>query len=267
MARLARHTAGMLRNLFGLGSRAGEETFNPRPEAPANTRLYVIGDIHGRADLLRDLQARIRDHSRTATDVRRCLIYLGDYIDRGPESRGVIDLLIDEPMAGFETVHLGGNHEEMMLAFLDDPEAGAMWLYNGGDATALSYRAHGPVGVDALERLRLLGSDLRAKVPERHLDFLRGLVPYRIEGGYLCVHAGIRPGCPIEEQETRDFHWIREPFLESRADHGYCVVHGHTVNAEPVFNGNRIGIDTGAYFSDILTCLVLEGRRQLVLQT
>jgi serine/threonine protein phosphatase 1 len=257
----------MLRKLFGPGSRAGEEVTDPCPEAPANTRLYVIGDIHGRVDLLRELQAQILEDSGKTPDVKKCLIYLGDYVDRGHDSQGVIDLLIDEPLVDFEITHLCGNHEEMMLAFLDDPEEGAMWLYNGGDATALSYRAKAPISVDAPERLQHLGTDLRAKVPERHLEFLNGLAPYRIEGGYLFVHAGIRPGIPIEEQNSRDLRWLREPFLGSNTDHGYCVVHGHTVYEEPLFNGNRIGIDTGAYFSDILTCLVLEGREQRVLRT
>lgn len=256
----------MLKALFGR-----KKTVIPKPSVPDNVRVYAVGDIHGRLDLLQDLHRRIADdvagNSGGADAARRVVVYLGDYIDRGEKSAAVIDFLIDNPVPGCEQYFLMGNHEEMLLSFLDDPSIGPMWMFNGGDATLLSYGggAQGETSGDA--RMMAMQRSLREKLPKRHLAFLRALRLYHIEGGYVFVHAGLAPGRPIEEQDSQDLLWIRDEFMQSTDDHGYCVVHGHTICEQPDFRANRIGIDTGAYFSGVLTCLVLEGEEQRLLQT
>jgi len=239
----------------------------PPSEAPADTRIYVVGDIHGRVDLLSRLHGHIRDDVKSSMRRRHLIVYLGDYVDRGETSKTVIDLLLDESVEGFETIFLKGNHEEMMLGFLENAAVGAMWLHNGGDATVYSYgiRMTSPSSVD--RRYFEMQQALREKLPDRHLAFLRDLGLYHIEGGYLFVHAGVQPGIPIENQTSQDLLWIREEFIASRADHGHCVVHGHTIFSEPENRPNRIGIDTGAYFSNVLSCLVLEGTERRFIQT
>lgn len=250
------------------------------PKVPASvpvaTRVYAIGDIHGRADLLERMEALIASDAAGAPD-RRVIVFLGDYIDRGLESAQVIDRLIDrliDPLAGsgagFEHVFLCGNHEDAMLGFLDDAAKGPLWLANGGDAALYSYGVRIKTLLPYAERLAAVQAELRAKVPPAHLDFLRGLKRLHIEGDYLFVHAGVRPGVAIDAQSAEDLIWIREPFLSTRADFGKVVVHGHTINANheaPEICANRIGIDTGAYATGKLTCLVLEGETRRFLQT
>lgn len=239
----------------------------PKPETPPDTRIYAIGDIHGRLDLLQPLHRMIEDDAADFARARRALIYLGDYIDRGPSSRQVIELLLDSPLPGFETVHLGGNHEEMMLGFLDDASAGPVWEINGGDATMASY------GVDAVDeetglaRAERMRSALSGRIAPAHVEFLRALGNYHIEGDYMFVHAGVMPGLRIEQQIGEYMRWIRDDFVNSEIDHGKCVVHGHTIVAEPEIRPNRVAIDTGAYFSNTLTCLVLDGAEKRFLHT
>lgn len=238
---------------------------------PAGTRLYVIGDVHGRADLLAQLHDMILADAAAAPEPRKVAVHLGDYVDRGMESRAVVDRLVRAPLstrdAAFEDVFLAGNHEAMMLGFLDDPAEGPLWLMNGGAETLLSY------GVDAVaelwmpQDLHLLSDALRAALPPPHLRFLRGLARWHREGGYLMVHAGIRPGVPIEQQTPHDLMWIRGEFLDSDVDHGALVVHGHTIAERPQLRTNRIGIDTGAKFTNRLTCLVAHGAELRFLQT
>lgn len=266
----------MLKALFGR-----KKTVIPKPSVPDNVRVYAVGDIHGRLDLLQDLHRQIaidaaRDSaSDSASDSgaaavsRRVVLYLGDYIDRGEKSADVIDFLIDHPISGCEQYFLKGNHEEMLLTFLDDPSIGSMWMFNGGDATLLSYGGGAQGETLGAARMMAMQRSLCEKLPERHLAFLRALRLYHIEGGYVFVHAGVAPGRPIEEQDSQDLLWIRDEFMQSTDDHGYCVVHGHTICEQPDFRANRIGIDTdtGAYFSGVLTCLVLEGQEQRLLQT
>jgi serine/threonine protein phosphatase 1 len=252
----------MLRNPF---ARAAADV--PRA-VPAGTAVYAIGDIHGRADLLTELHARIvADADRRPVD-RRVAVYLGDYVDRGPDTAGVIDLVRQGPGEGFETVALLGNHERLMLEFLEDIGRGPLWLRNGGDATLTSY------GVDPLSdtyidaaALKTLQAGLRERLPGDHLTFLDDLRLAHAEGDYLFVHAGIRPGVPIADQTEADVIWIRDLFLNSTADHGCMVVHGHTIAPEPQLRPNRIGIDTGAYYTEHLTCLALEGTKRQILST
>lgn len=238
-----------------------------QPVAPPGLRLYVVGDIHGRADLLTRLHALICEDAAGAPGLSKKLVYLGDYVDRGEESRRVIDILLDGPPPGFAAVHLCGNHEEMMLAFLEDVTVAMGWMSNGGAETLYSYGVRFGDAVTSEERFTEMQRDLRATLPARHRDFLTGLPAWHAEGDYLFVHAGIAPGVPLEQQRREDLLWIREPFLNSTADHGRCVVHGHSIVPEPETRVNRIAIDTGAYYTNRLTCLVLEGDSRRFLHT
>ena len=245
----------------GSGARRGPA------RVPDGLRLYAIGDIHGRLDLLTTLLSRIRADRERHGARRHKIVFLGDYVDRGPESRQVIELLCGDAMPGSETVYLVGNHEDAMLRFLDDIEVGRSWLQFGGVATLYSYGiAARPQEFDP-ERLQSMQLELRDALPEHHLSFLRSLETFHVEGDYLFVHAGIRPGVPIERQERDDLIWIRDEFLRSKVDHGKIVVHGHTVSAEPEICRNRIGIDTGAFMSGALTCLILQGEEQCMIHT
>ncbi len=235
---------------------------------PPGVRVYAVGDCHGCLAALRALRSAIvADSARADAEGprahRRVVIYLGDYIDRGPDSRGVLDLLIGEPLAGFETIHLMGNHEAFLRGFLDGEDVAAAWLTYGGVETLSSYGLDlaaltGPWPEPDARDLR---DALTPAIPEAHRAFLDGLALSHIEGDYYFVHAGIRPGVPLERQGENEQLWIREPFLGSTADHGKVVVHGHSVAREPEVRANRIGIDTGACFGGKLTALVLEGDR------
>lgn len=237
---------------------------------PPGTAVYAVGDIHGRADLLADLHRRIEAaFERGSAADRRVIVYLGDYVDRGANSAGVVDMILDQAPPGFEVVTLLGNHERLMIEFLDDIRRGPLWLRNGGDATLASY------GIDAggagtfldAKPLLALQAALREKLPPRHREFLETLKLAHAEGDYVFVHAGIRPGVPLGDQQEEDVIWIRELFLNSTADHGAVIVHGHTIRPDPEFRPNRIGIDTGAYFTDHLTCLALEGTKRRIIST
>ena len=234
---------------------------------PPGTRVYAVGDIHGCADLLGELVDRIAEDGRSAAAPTRRIVFLGDYVDRGPQSREVIDLVLDGLPSGFDAVTLKGNHEDFMLRFMEDVRVGPGWFMNGGDATVFSYRARMPERGTTLERLDELRRQLCANLPDRHLRFLRALRRWHVEGDYLFVHAGIRPGVPLDAQRDEDILWIREEFLDDAGDHGKIVVHGHTIARSPEVRPNRIGIDTGAYATGVLTCLVLEGAERAFLQT
>jgi serine/threonine protein phosphatase 1 len=235
---------------------------------PSGTRVYAIGDVHGRLDLLQDLHQQIRDHAREYPIVRRVVVHIGDYIDRGYQSRQTIDYLLDSPLPGFDMVHLLGNHERTLLEFLDDIAVGPGWLRYGGRETLFSYGIAWDHNLDeAEEALRRIQTDLRHRLPERHRRFFETLPLTHQEGDYLFVHAGVRPGVPLERQAPDDLLWIRDEFLTSTADHGKVVVHGHSISEEPVLRANRVGIDTGAFATGRLTCLVLEGNQRSFLST
>jgi len=253
---------GMVRNPFS------KRRAQADPAVPPGTAVYAIGDIHGRLDLLTDLLGRIAADPERGEAERKVIVCLGDYVDRGAHSAGVIDLLLDRIPPGFEVVTLLGNHERLMIEFLDDVRRGPLWLRNGGDATLESYGLE--VGDDAdldARRLLALQAAFREYLPARHLEFLQSLKLAHAEGDYVFVHAGVRPGVPLAAQQEEDLIWIRELFLNSTADHGAVVVHGHTIRPEPEFRPNRIGIDTGAYFTGHLTCLALEGTKRRIIST
>ena len=236
------------------------------PTVPQGQLIYAIGDIHGRADLLALLLARIAADAERCKDAkRRTLVFLGDYIDRGHDSARVVDMLLGELPQGFDVHFLKGNHEEIMLDFLADPSYLGQWLANGADATFRSY------GMDVAELVRKGATPevwrraFLASLPETHRDFFETLELAVSFGDYLFVHAGVRPGVPLEAQDPHDMVWIRGPFLRSNEDFGKIVVHGHTPGREPDIRPNRIGIDTGAVFTDRLTALRLEdGSRKLL---
>jgi serine/threonine protein phosphatase 1 len=254
----------MKSRLFGQRQRKTEPVLRA---APAGTRIYAVGDIHGSLVPLRLLRDAIREHAKAHPIERQCLIYLGDYIDRGYDSRAVLDILINDPLPGFEHVFLKGNHEEGMLRFLADGSNALFWVAYGGIATMFSYGVKPPdPATDEGEVIRAR-EELGKQLPPEHRDFLAGLERYRIEGDYLFVHAGIRPGVPMEEQREEDLLWIRDEFLNSNQDFGKLVVHGHSISREPEVRSNRIGIDTGAFASGTLTCLVLEGTKQELITT
>jgi serine/threonine protein phosphatase 1 len=228
--------------------------------APAGSVIYAIGDIHGRADLCDRLHLAIWEHAATRTSARKVIVYLGDYLGRGPEVRRVIETLCGKPLPGFETVFLRGNHEEQFLRMLDgDAEAGRHQLTYGGRETLRSYGISVPeepaISDQEIAELR---KEIERRLPSDHANFLRALRTSHREGDYLFVHAGIRPGTPILEQLPRDMMWIRNRFLYSDDDFGVVVVHGHSISEEPVIRNNRIGIDTGAYLTGRLTAAVFE---------
>ncbi|MFN3401948.1 MAG: metallophosphoesterase family protein, partial [Ferrovibrio sp.] len=222
---------------------------------PPGLRVYAIGDIHGRADLLDRLHDQIQADLSTAPE-KTVIVYLGDYVDRGADSHGVIERLTRSRFSNVETIALLGNHEDMLLQFMDAPYGASLWLSNGGDATLASYKVKVPASFDDLlfTQRALLGA-----MPRHHKQFLASLPEQVQYGDYLFVHAGIKPGLPLDRQSREQMIWIRDVFLNSEVDHGLIVVHGHTIVHEVEWRSNRIGVDTGAYTTGRLTALVLEG--------
>lgn len=252
----------MLRALFG----ARRQREAASAAVPAGQRVYAIGDVHGRLDLLVRLLASIEEDDRARRPAESHVVMLGDLIDRGPRSADVVEFFLSR-RPGFAAFHfLMGNHEEAMIRSLrpkaDPREIG--WLQFGGMETLASY------GV-AEEVFDLLGwqlsDELRLHVPRAHIEFITGFEDSLRFGDYLFAHAGIRPGVALDRQSSRDLRWIRREFLEDESDHGAIVIHGHTITAEPEFRPNRIGIDTGAYCSGVLTALGLEGAERWILAT
>ena len=224
----------------------------------AGARAYAIGDIHGRLDLLDAMLDRIAEEEGRRNRCAVYLVFLGDLIDRGPESAGVIKRLRTTNWDYVKPVFILGNHEEMMLRVLgDEPWLVEDWLAHGGFECAQSYGV--PVGRLAALPPTEAAELLRAYVPENDVTFLQQCADSFRFGDYLFVHAGIRPGIPIERQSTHDLRWIREGFLDATRNDGLVVVHGHTIFSEPDEGKGRIGIDTGAYLGGPLTALMIEG--------
>jgi serine/threonine protein phosphatase 1 len=218
---------------------------------PPRRRVYAIGDIHGCDAQLANLHEIIaEDLARRPVD-QPVLLHIGDYVDRGADSAGVLRrLLADSPIAGMTVVNLLGNHDETMLnALSGDRPAATDWLFAGGRPALESY------GIDPDSPREAWPEN----VPQQHLDFLRGLALVHRDGGYFFAHAGVRPGVPLERQVREDLLRMRQPFLYSEAEFGAVVVHGHSPVKQPVVRHNRIAIDTGAVFGGKMTCLVLEG--------
>ncbi|MEO6248585.1 MAG: metallophosphoesterase family protein [Sphingomicrobium sp.] len=247
--------------MFGLFRRP-KGSVNSRRCVPPATRVYAIGDVHGCLEALERLLTEITLDSASYTG-RVILVMLGDLVDRGPESAGVIDRVLHRRLPGDEQHVLMGNHEEAILGVYQGSVEPRGWLSYGGLQTLESY------GIDRTEHFARafdLGRRMHEAIPVDHVDFLRSLPDQLRIGDYLFVHAGIRPGVPIEQQIPADLRWIRSGFLDSDADHGVTVVHGHSISSEPEAMANRIGIDTGCYAGGPLTALVLEGSGQRFLQ-
>jgi len=236
------------------------------PCLPMGQRLYVIGDIHGRLDLLQDLHRQIEVDGLTFTG-NKVLVYLGDYVDRGHDSKDVIDELLSHPLSAFEQVFLKGNHEDALLNFLGDYRVARDWFQFGGEATVFSYGVAIPPGMRSDDKLKRIQNDLQAQIPKGHLEFFSSLRTFFEIGDYFCVHAGVHPGRALHQQRDEDLMWIRGEFLHSRKDHGKTIIHGHSITDYPDEQVNRIGIDTGAYYSNRLTCVVLEGIDRRYLKT
>ncbi len=243
-------------------------TKHPEPSVqPDNLRLYVIGDIHGRLDLLARMMDQIKADAARQPEVEKELIFLGDYVDRGIDSRGVIDFLLQLPPQGMKLTFLRGNHDDAMLRFLSgDLEQVADWMLLGGAATLVSYGLN-PFRANIVQDPVALHKAALDKVPATHRDFLVATELDCLRGDYYFVHAGVRPGVPLDNQTDEDRLWIRYDFLFSDADHGKVVVHGHSILPNPDVQPNRISIDTGAYATGRLTCLVLEGTTRRFLTT
>jgi len=226
---------------------------------PPGQRVYAIGDIHGRLDLLNALLREIElDSGRRGDGSEVILIFLGDLVDRGPNSRGVIDRLLSLSREVPTSRFLLGNHDEVFLkATLGDPKALRFLVRIGGKETILSY------GITENEYRRLDYDDLAiflaSKVPEEHINFLSSFEDYIVIGDYMFVHAGLRPGVDISEQSGSDLRWIRGEFLKSKSSYPHMIVHGHTISEKADVQKNRIGIDTGAFTSGCLTAIGLEG--------
>lgn len=246
-------------------SKLFRRTAAPAPRVPDNSILYAIGDIHGRLDCLEELLAQI-DADAERGNRRVTLVFLGDLIDRGPNSRGVVERIMALCAASADVHCLCGNHEELLLEAADGARQ-ALGIFNraGGRETLLSY------GVDEhiYEREDLKGVQrlILDHVPREHLDFLRSLPDSIVIGDYVMVHAGIRPGVALDDQKSSDLRWIRAPFLEHGGRHERFVIHGHTVTDQPDIRDNRIGIDTGAYRTGRLTALALAADSRRFLTT
>ncbi len=246
------------------------EMIDQTHQVPPGTRVYAIGDVHGRLDLLDRLLGRIADDAGLAPARRVVVVFLGDLIDRGADSRAVIERVIggppqDGPLAHARYVSLRGNHEDTLLQFLADFSVGPRWFRNGGLEAVRSYV--GEVDAHLAHDYPRLQKMLYRALPTHHLRFLSSIPARHEEGDYLFVHAGVRPGIALDRQDPYDLMWIREPFLSAREAMSKMVVHGHTVVAEPELRPNRIGIDTGAYRTGRLTALVLEGGGRRFLST
>lgn len=237
----------------------------PAARVPEGLRLYAIGDIHGRSDLLDRMAALISDDLRRAPPQDAITVFLGDYIDRGLDSRGVIDRLVARD---FPTpiVTLRGNHEETMLNFLDDERVLDSWRHYGGLEALHSY------GVNVSEAMRGTGfarirADFAARLPESHRAFLEQTKLSVAYGDYFFCHAGVRPETPLDRQDAQDLLWIRDTFLDYRGAYPKIIVHGHTPALQPELLPNRINIDTGAYMTGVLTALRLEEARKSFIST
>ena len=236
----------------------------PPPSIPVGKRVYAIGDIHGRRDLFNALIACIELDDRLRKPADTTIVLLGDLVDRGPDSAGVIDAA--RALKARRKVRIiCGNHEEMFLRCFEDLELFRNFLRFGGRETVLSYpldlERWNSAGIEAGQAI------MRESVPEADLSFMRSFEDRVVIGDYCFVHAGILPGVDIDDQAEQHLRWIREPFLSDNSNHGFVIVHGHTITEAPEFRHNRIGIDTGAYASGRLTALALEGEARWLIST
>lgn len=236
----------------------------PPPAVPEGERYYLIGDIHGRLDLFEAMVAAIEDDDNSREPANTQVVLLGDLVDRGPDSAGVVALT--RHWQSERTVRvLAGNHEQMMLDAFKKPEILRHFLKHGGRDTVLSY------GLTKKQFNAMTLEELFAALPQlisqSERDYIASFEEYIVAGDYMFVHAGIDPAIPIEDQKRSDLLWIRDRFLNHEGPLDKVVVHGHTIFNKVMDCGNRIGIDTGAFRSGVLSALVLEGDQRRVIQT
>lgn len=229
-------------------------------------RVYAIGDVHGRNDLLCALLGQIRRHATHEPRAQNILVLLGDYVDRGPQSKAVIETLIGLKWPGWKFIFLRGNHDQAVLDFLADADFYPSWRPYGAPETLRSYGVEPPES-DRENEIAGARDALTAGIPQAHIDFLQTLRLLHVEDDYLFVHAGIKPGIPIEEQVAADLLWIRDEFLNCPRDFPKKVVHGHTPTDYPVNARHHIGVDTAAHATDCLTAAILEDDSCVFLQT
>ncbi len=241
----------------------GGEPPLPPPEVPEGERVYAIGDIHGRLDLFEELVAAIEEDDAASGAANTTVILLGDLVDRGPDSAGVI-AAARAWQSRRQVRIIGGNHEEMFLEAFAHKDVLRQFLRHGGRETLLSYPID-PADYAAAE-LDDLQAIMAAAVPQADRDYMAGFERGISIGDYFFTHAGVEPGIPIDNQSARTLRWIREPFLSHKGYHGAIVVHGHSIGEEVEVRSNRIGIDTGGYVHGVLTALRLEGTSQRLLQ-
>jgi len=236
------------------------------PAGARGWRAYVVGDLHGRLDLLEQLLDKIHEDIERRPARKVLLVFVGDLIDRGPNSAQVVERLRTYERPGIRTVFLLGNHEEVLLRILaGERDLIEKWRSFGGSECLKSYGVD-PAALSGLDDEDALAVVTRA-IPRKHVEFLESFDDSCRFGDYLIVHAGIRPGVEFDQQRQADLRWIRDPFLFDETDHGFVVVHGHTIRPEVEMRPNRIGIDTGAYRSGILTALAIEGSDSWLLDT
>jgi len=237
-----------------------------QPRTPSGFRAYAVGDIHGRLDLLDQILTMIEQDAERSPARKSLLIFLGDLIDRGPDSMGVVERLRTYRNGRLQTYFLAGNHEEVLLRLLAG-ECGLLegWLKFGGAECLRSYGSD-PSSLTGMSEREALAV-VRDAIPDEHRQFIATFVDTLRLGDYLFVHAGVRPGLDLSLQSQFDLRWIRAPFLDCEDDHGMVVVHGHTISESVDEQANRIGIDTGAYRTGILTALCLEGKERWTLDT
>ncbi|MCK1420897.1 serine/threonine protein phosphatase [Bradyrhizobium sp. 182] len=237
-----------------LSSRFRKKT---KPRLPDGVRVYAIGDVHGRADLLQSLLTVIDADLARSAPQRAIQVFLGDYVDRGPDSRGVLDLLIARSKS-HETVCLKGNHEVFLLEVLKDPARVQEWRHYGGLLTLVSYGITPTMNPSAEQQVELI-ERLKRALPPEHLTFLQQLRSSFTCGDFFFVHAGVKPGVALDRQKDEDLLWIRDEFLNCEDRFGKYIVHGHTPVGAPDIRPNRINIDTGAYATGNLTLLTIQG--------
>jgi serine/threonine protein phosphatase 1 len=255
MLHLTREEAGAVAVWNGAKSRGKQR----RPALPEGMRIYAVGDVHGRVDLLEQVMARIDADLAKGGSANAIEVYLGDYIDRGPASRQVVDRLIARG-AERNTIFLKGNHETYVAEFIANPAILADWRQYGGLETLMSYGLQPAIKADAAEQIELAKA-FKFMVPKSHQHFLKSLPLCVSFGDFFFVHAGVKPRVPLKLQREEDLLWIRDDFLLYEDDFEKVIVHGHTPVREPDIRPNRINIDTGAYATGRLTCIVLEQDR------
>jgi serine/threonine protein phosphatase 1 len=241
----------------------------PPARAPEGVTLYVIGDVHGRVDLLYPLLRKVAfNAARLPAEEQRELIFLGDYVDRGPDSRGVIGLVLSTiaEQDFWAVTALKGNHEAALMEFLNEPATWPMWAQFGARETLSSYGVDPPDWNGGEAEWARASRELGLLMPASHKEFLQGL-PLAVErGDYMFAHAGVRPGIPLHQQTEQDLLWIRDDFLRSERRLDKVIVHGHTPAEDPYLGEHRIGLDTGAYATNVLTAIRLKGPTRMLIQ-